>query len=306
MNRPVTVLTAEESAGRALRRAGMLVIEAADGGEVLELIRIKSPDAAVVDMLLPGLPALEVCRRLHAARSHTPVILVGPRGDAAARVEGLRAGADDVLTQPVDPFELVARVEALVRRHRRSASRPMAAQPDVGRDAVTGLPDHDALTARVEALFAEAAAHSEALAVLTVDLDAFETVNQRYGRGAGDRLLAACARAIGRVLGDGEFLARAGGDELVALLPRRHVTACIPIAEAASRAVRETALVVDDGGGARVSAVASIGVAAYPGKNIENANDLLLFAHAALARAKAEGRGQVCLYQHQGYLLTPT
>lgn len=303
MNRPVTVLAAEDSAGRALRRAGMQVIEAADGVEVLELIRTRSPDAAVLDMLLPGLPALEVCRRLHEKGSHTPVILVGARGDAAARVEGLRAGADDVLTRPVDPGELVARVEALVRRQRRSASRPIPVQREAGRDPVTDLPDHEALTARAEALFAHAVAQTEALSVLTVDLDSFEAVNQRFGRGAGDRLLAACGRAVARALRDEDFLARAGGDELVALLPRLHVAGAIPIAEQVWRAVRDTALVE---GGARVAVAASIGVASYPARHIENANDLLRFAHAALARAKAEGRGQICLYQHQGYLLTPT
>ena len=303
MNRPATVLTAEETAARTLRRAGVQVIEAADGVEVLEHIRKQAPDAAVLDVNLPGLSGLDVCRELHVRGSVTPVILVSPRSDGAARVEGLRAGADDVLARPYDPAELVARVEALIRRRRRSGSRPAVPAPDAGRDAVTGLADHDAVTARLEQLLAHAVAESESLSVLTVDLDGFEAVNERFGRGAGDRLLAACARAIVRACGPDDFSARAGGDEFVVLLPRLHFAGCVPVAERVFRAVRDLSLLE---AGVRVGVVASVGVASFPGREIESANDLLRFAHAALARAKAEGRGRICLYQHQGYLLNPT
>lgn len=305
VNRPVIVLTAEETAARTLRRAGIQVIEAVDGVEVLQQIQADVPDVAVLDVLLPGLGALEVCRQLHTTASQTPVILVGARGDPAARIDGLRAGADDYLVKPYDPGELVARVEALVRRRRRSASQPVqaASAGEDCRDPLTGLADHDTVTARLEELIERASREHETLSVLTVDLDGFEAVNARFGRGAGDRLLAACGRAIVRACRDQDLVGRAGGDEFVVLLPHLHFAGSIPVAERVVRAVRDTAIVE---GGARVAAVASVGVASFPSRDIEGATDLLRYAHAALARAKAEGRGHVCLYQHHGYLLSPT
>jgi PleD family two-component response regulator len=272
VNRPVTVLTAQASVGRTLRRAGYQVIEAVDGVEVLNYIEHQAPDAAVLDMLLPGLSALEICRRLIAAGSATPVIVVGGRGDPAARVEALRAGADDYLVSPVHAGELVARVEALVRRQRRSLARGSTQRPAVSLDPIATL----------GALFDHATAESEALAVLTVDL-----------AGLADRPAEACARAATRVVRDEDVVARAG-DVLLVIVPRLSLAASVPVAEAVRGAVRE------------VAPAPAVGVACYPGRNIESADDLLRFARQALERARAAGRGRICLYQHQGYLLEPT
>src|SRR5690606_34786100 len=93
------------------------------------LAAASDPDVIVLDILLPGVDGLEVCRRLRAQGVHVPVLMLTALGDETDRVVGLEVGADDYLTKPFSPRELVARVRALVRRTRWAAPPP---GPDSG------------------------------------------------------------------------------------------------------------------------------------------------------------------------------
>jgi diguanylate cyclase (GGDEF)-like protein len=254
-----------------------------------------------MDAQLRGLEACRVLKR-RGSGELLPVVLLG-----ASPLEAFRAGADDVLAMPVDPDELRARVHVWVRTRRlfddaRRASAPGPGDDAGGHDALTGLPDQRALTHRLDEEFARAERDQAPLSVMAVDLDGLDDVNSRFGRGVGDRLLVACGRALVRACREGDLVARAGGDELVALLPGLHFAGSLGVAERAWRELH-AAVVVD--AGARVTGAASVGVASFPARDIESPKDLLRFAHAALARAKAEGHGRICLYQHQGYLFQP-
>ncbi|WP_235780121.1 response regulator transcription factor [Sinomonas notoginsengisoli] len=99
-----------------LARAGYGVHVERDGVAALEQIRRLKPVAVVLDVGLPGLDGVEVCRSLREAGNWTPVIFVTARDDEVDRVLGLELGADDYLTKPFSPRELVARVKGLVRR----------------------------------------------------------------------------------------------------------------------------------------------------------------------------------------------
>ena len=109
--------TIGEVVGRYLDRAGYSTRVAHDGPEALEQAQLESPDIVVLDIMLPGLDGLEVMRRLRAtARDRTAVILLTARGEESDRVIGLRLGADDYIVKPFSPAELVARVDAVMRR----------------------------------------------------------------------------------------------------------------------------------------------------------------------------------------------
>ena len=101
---------------RALRLEGYDVELAADGAEALHRLAAAAPDAIVLDVLMPGLDGLEVCRRLRAARDRTPVLMLTARDGVSDRVAGLDAGADDYLVKPFALEELAARLRALLRR----------------------------------------------------------------------------------------------------------------------------------------------------------------------------------------------
>jgi DNA-binding response OmpR family regulator len=110
-----------------LEREGFAVSTAADGPAGLDAVRAGNPDVVILDVMLPGLDGIEVCRQLRTFSS-AYVLMLTARGEEIDRIMGLTVGADDYLVKPFSPRELVARVKALLRRPRVEAS-PAAAGP---------------------------------------------------------------------------------------------------------------------------------------------------------------------------------
>lgn len=106
-----------------LRRERMDVITAEDGPAALEAIRQHTPDVVVLDVMLPGLDGIEVCRQLRTF-SNAYVLMLTARGEETDRIVGLSIGADDYLVKPFSPRELVARIKALLRRPRAASTVP--------------------------------------------------------------------------------------------------------------------------------------------------------------------------------------
>ncbi len=118
--------TIVEVLGRYVERAGFAVRSAGDGPEAVRLAKLHDPDLVVLDVMLPGFDGIEAMRRLHEGEGkRTPVILLTARGEESDRLVGLRHGADDYVVKPFSPAELVARIEAVLRR----ASPPAGAAP---------------------------------------------------------------------------------------------------------------------------------------------------------------------------------
>ncbi|MEY9849254.1 DNA-binding response OmpR family regulator [Streptacidiphilus sp. BW17] len=110
--------TVSEVVAEYLQHAGYLVDRAEDGPTALGLAAVLGPDLIVLDLMLPGIDGLEVCRRLRAepATSGTPVVMLTAKGDEHDRILGLELGADDYVTKPFSPRELVLRVQSVLRR----------------------------------------------------------------------------------------------------------------------------------------------------------------------------------------------
>jgi DNA-binding response OmpR family regulator len=106
-----------------LVRAGHTAEVLTSGTDVLPRVRTRRPDLMVLDLMLPGLHGLEICQALRrqSATADLPIIVVTARAEESDRVSGLELGADDYLTKPFSPKELVARVAALLRRANRAA-----------------------------------------------------------------------------------------------------------------------------------------------------------------------------------------
>ena len=116
-----------ESLARALELDGYEVSLAPDGASALAAIRADRPDVAIVDLMMPNVDGLTLCRVLRAERDRLPILMLTARVETTDRVAGLDAGADDYLPKPFDLAELLARVRALLRRSR--PDDPVAAEP---------------------------------------------------------------------------------------------------------------------------------------------------------------------------------
>jgi DNA-binding response OmpR family regulator len=174
--------------GRYLMREGFDVEVVGDGAEALDRALAEPPDLLVLDLMLPGLDGLEVCRRLRAL-APVPVIMLTAKGDEADRVAGLELGADDYIAKPFSPRELTARVKAVLRR----AVGPLAAVGGPQRLLVAGHIELDvaAREARVDGTVAPLTARElELLAFLMRHADrAFgreELLQHVWGYSIGD------------------------------------------------------------------------------------------------------------------------
>jgi two-component system KDP operon response regulator KdpE len=106
-----------------LREAHYEVLTSETGEGALDLAAVRGPHAAIIDLMLPDLPGIEVCRRLREW-SDMPILVLSAVGEEAVKIEALQSGADDYVTKPFSPGELVARIAALLRRAGRTASEP--------------------------------------------------------------------------------------------------------------------------------------------------------------------------------------
>jgi DNA-binding response OmpR family regulator len=170
-----------------LRREGYEVVKAHDGAEAIERWQSESPDLILLDLNLPKLDGLSVCRRIRAA-SDTPIIILSVRGEEDDVVTGLELGADDYITKPFSPRQLVARAQAVMRR---AGTPPSAGSLEAGdlsldlaRREVTraGLPPSQ-LT-RLESRLLEVLMINQGQVLPTESL-----IDHVWGPGRGDRVM---------------------------------------------------------------------------------------------------------------------
>ena len=120
-------------------RAGYDVVRTGDGDEALLLAEERTPDLVVLDWMIEGVSGIEVCRRLRrkASTGHVPIIMLTARGEESDRVRGLDTGADDYVTKPFSPRELMSRIAAVLRRVRPALAGDRLAYADIEMDLAT-------------------------------------------------------------------------------------------------------------------------------------------------------------------------
>ena len=135
---------------------GFGVATAADGSEAIRTLSVDRPDAVILDVLMPGLDGLEVCRRMRAIGDRTPVLMLTARAEVSERVAGLEAGADDYLVKPFAAAELLARVRANIElaRLRNHQARWRTALVDSLQEAFFVCDEHGVVV-EINAAFTE-------------------------------------------------------------------------------------------------------------------------------------------------------
>jgi len=135
-----------------LERAGFRVLVATDGAQALRVAGEQTPDVVLLDWMLPVMSGIEVCRQLRLSQvtRHLPVLMVTARGEEADRVQGLDTGADDYLTKPFSPAELLARIKAVLRRAQGSKGAGAGLDRLAFSDLLMDLTTHTVLRAGTE------------------------------------------------------------------------------------------------------------------------------------------------------------
>jgi diguanylate cyclase (GGDEF)-like protein len=261
----------------------------------------------MLDVVMPRLTGLETCRILKAKTqtNYLPVIMVSTRNSVNARVEGLRTGADDYLGKPYDAEELRARVEALLRARRtlsESESGPSPAATPAAPSGRQQTPRDDAsVRRRLEEEFDRADRYSDPLTCLRVELDGYDGVVGANGPEAALRLRKDLHEIIDHSVRKIDLVYRVDDRGFMLVLPNTHFPGALAVAERVCREARKIRPATS--GGESVSV--SVGISFFPNKDTHALQDLLDLVDAALDRARGEGGGHVCLFQHQGYLYRP-
>jgi diguanylate cyclase (GGDEF)-like protein len=187
-----------------LARVGYATVQVENGMQALEKVGVESPDLVILDLSMPDLDGLEVCRRLKGDpfTNHIPIIIFTSNSSVPDKVNSLRTGADGYLSKPFTPEELVAQVEALLRRSFHF-------------DPVTKLPAAPYLHRQIDARLAQ----NQPTAILYADIDCFRPFNQAHGHEAGDEVLVATARLLVESLpARAAFVGHLGSDDFMAVM----------------------------------------------------------------------------------------
>jgi len=193
-----------------LELAGFDVLTAPDGSEALRVLdQHNVVDLVLLDVMMPNMDGYEVARRIRAhgnpTVSHVPIIMVTAKGETEDKLRGFDAGADDYITKPFGPQELLARVRAKIRR----------VESDSSLSPLTRLPGNLAIESELRARIAS----NVKFAVLYLDLDAFKAFNDVYGFVHGDeaiQLVAGIAADAVRRRGTAhDFVGHIGGDDFI-------------------------------------------------------------------------------------------
>jgi PleD family two-component response regulator len=188
---------------------GFEVEIAHDGHDAHDRIRSRRPDLVLLDVMMPRVDGVELCRRLRAdpLTAGLPVIMLTAKGLSSDKVVGLTAGADDYIVKPFDTLELVARVRSTLRRNREVR----------GMSPLTGLPGN----ARILSAIAQRVTGEGEFAVCYVDVDNFKSVNDAYGFVRGDEMITVMAEALDTACAEAgdptPFLGHVGGDDFVVI-----------------------------------------------------------------------------------------
>ncbi|MFQ5517769.1 MAG: response regulator, partial [Acidimicrobiia bacterium] len=190
----------------SLEMEGYDVETASNGSEALTASRLRVPDLVLLDVMMPDMDGLAVlgCLRSQPATMNVPVLLLTAKALTRDRVEGLNLGADDYITKPFDPEELIARVGTVLRRSREMREV----------SPLTGLPGNFRIAAELHRRIEE----GRQLAVIHADLDNFKAFNDHYGFMRGDSVIKFTSHALSEAAAAADreaFVGHVGGDDFV-------------------------------------------------------------------------------------------
>jgi len=293
--REVVLVVDDELATRrmvrtVLEKEGYEVLDAEDGQEALTLLKVHLPSLVVLDIMMPGMDGLEVCKtvREDARMASVPIIMLSAKSKVVDKVKGLSQGADDYMIKPFAAPELVARIRSLIAR--TSTYRRLGIF-----DGLTKLYSRQHFEQRLPEEVGRALRYETSLSLCMVDIDRFKDVNDTYGHKVGDFALKSVANYIQADLRMSDFSARYGGDEVVVVMPETTKSSAWKAFERI-RLRLDSAEFAYENGSPSLRVTVSAGIAACP-QDATSGDALIVCADKALYRAKKAGRNRVYVFE---------
>ncbi len=283
------------------------------GAEALRVAEVTTDlDLILLELELPDVHGIEICRRLVALRPSVPIIVVTGRTDAVAIRDALDSGAHDFMSKPLQSIEFLARVRVAMRlrgerlRHfsqeqrlTTRARRLEKSKTDLERlaciDQLTGIANRRHFDTLLQIEWKRAARSRTQLSLVMLDLDDFHALNELYGHLGGDLRLKNVAKALTNGLQrPSDVIARYGGEEFVALLPDTSAEGGAAVAERLRACVENLRLPHATSRCSDVVTISAGFATATTPRLIDDPETLIEAADSALFRAKAEGRNRCC------------
>jgi len=268
---------------------------ARDGEEAFKAFEEHPPAIVITDWMLPDFSGLELCQRIREdqSRPYTYIILMTSNAQKDNVVKGLQSGADDFLTKPFDPGEMLARIgvgRRIIDLNRELALKSKKLEEAARTDPLTGLPNRRAMEEWASKQLRGAARHGFPLWFVLADIDNFKGINDSFGHDAGDAVLKTFAEVLKKNTRAFDTCGRLGGDEFLLVLSHvepEYVEMTI------NRFREEFSALSFPLGGQSVVVTASFGAAGFQGKELEELSKLVRKADQMLYEAKRAGRNLV-------------
>lgn len=283
-----------------LERSGYLVVTAEDGFEAIVEARSVLPALVILDVMMPGMSGLEACRIIKEdkATHDIPIIFLSARSEIDLKVYALGQGANDYISKPFTPKELLARVHVALRLKRErddlhkiaeeANAYAKSEQNKAVTDPLTGVLNRYELQVILGNQLAQARRYGKPVSCLMIDVDKFKVVNDTYGHPSGDAALRQVAGILKEAVRGSDVVFRYGGEEFMVLLPDTMLEGAVALAEK----IRMLTASHPFGEGERIFFLTlSVGAAVL--REGESGSDMIMRADAALYRAKALGRNRV-------------
>jgi two-component system, cell cycle response regulator len=279
-----------------LEGEGYLVTSGGDGALALLDGPGASADLVILDAELPGADSLETWRRLkeEKAMSRIPLAVITGENDTEERVRFLTLGADDLLSRPVEPRELAARVGRLLKQKAyfdSLRSRYHSAVAASNSDGLTRLFNHAYFQKFLELELKRSQRQNHPTTLILLDLDDFKSKNDTLGHVAGDHILSEVGRRIRRCIREIDVPARYGGEEFAVVLPYTGSAGAQVVAERIRKAL-DSEPFLPGTPASEIRVTASIGLATCP-ENGTAPDDLTRAADSMVYRSKREGKNRV-------------
>ena len=276
-----------------LTRAGYDVTDYATGKQARSELVQRQWDLAILDRRLPDMDSRYI------------IMLTG-EDEAEDKILGFDLGADDYITKPFQPAELLARIRAakriidlqkeLVESNRRLELLSIT-------DGLTKLHNHRHFQDELARAFEESQRYHRPLSLVMADIDFFKKINDTHGHAIGDEVLKAISAIFQQSIRSTDLAARYGGEEFAVMLPETNLEDAIVFAEKLRSITEETAIPTQVG---PLHLPISLGVASVPHSTVHSAKGLVVTADKALYRAKRNGRNQVQAERREEGLDRPT